>query len=94
MSNNLYQNNVNLLLPKPLVNGQALINQNNFNIIIRKVLVNEQYPSSPYRNSILQCFSIDGAEMLGAKSFTFPIATKIKEVHFKILMKFIRLENS
>lgn len=85
MPYNLYQSNVNLHLPKLLVNAHGLTYLNLPNTTIWKAFIKELYPFSSKRNSILQYFSKDEVEKLRTKFLKFPIAPKLKEVHFKTL---------
>lgn len=85
MSSNLLQSNINPNLPSLLVNGHNLNSLKLPNVTIRQIFIKELYPFSTNRNSILQLFSKKEAENLRAKFFKYPIAPKMKEVHFKIL---------
>ena len=84
-SRNLYLSNANPQLPELLVNGFPLTNLNVPNHTIRKIFVNELYPYLTNRNSVLKHFSKEDSEKLRTKYLKFPIAPKVKEVHFKIL---------
>ncbi len=85
MSNNLLQSGIIPNLPSLLVNGHNINELKLPNIAIRQTFINELYPFSTNRNSILNFFSKKESENLRSKYLKFPIAPKVKEVHFKIL---------